>query len=46
MTRLTNTIKGTQEQLRTELSLNEHDFRGLKCNGEDNYTLVMLYEKG
>ena len=36
-------IVTTQERLRTELSLNGHDFRGSECNGEDDYTLVVFY---
>jgi len=32
-----------RDGLRTELSLNGHDFRGSKCNGEDDYTLVVFY---
>ena len=38
------TIVTTQERLRTELSLKRHDYRGSKCNREDNYTLVVFYE--
>ena len=37
------TIVTTQERFRTKLSLSEHDFQGWKCNGEDNYTLVVIY---
>ena len=36
-------IVTTQERLRTELSLNGHDFRGSKCNRENDYTLVVFY---
>jgi len=42
MTRLIATTVTTQERLRTELSLSGHDFRGSKCNGEDDYTLVVF----
>jgi len=43
MTRLVATIVTTQERLKKELSLIGHDFRGSKCNGEDDYTLVVFY---
>jgi len=36
------TIVTTRERLRTELSLNGHDYRGSKCNGEDDYMLVVF----
>ena len=41
-TRLVATIVTTQERLRTDVSLNGHNFRGSKCNG-GNYTLDVFY---